>query len=190
MYKITGKLIASVIALTMAAVPTAAAAPAVQEKTVMVIGESTFEKKSLPWHISSALPAKQSFELEDGTFHIKIYTPEGASREKLDLQFRHRNLNFKSGHEYKVSFRAKSNRKGLDLSSQICDIDFEDNYFVLDGSSNDMHMGPKMGGMWPLSSVKLSTEWQSFEGIFKPTEMVLNIRVTLSRAMRSGLMIW
>ena len=170
MYKKTSKLITGVMALAMAAVPTISAAPAEQGRTVMVIGESTFEKKSLPWHISSALPAKQSFELEDGTFHISIRYPEGADREKWDLQFRHRNLNFRAGHEYKVSFKAKSKREGFELCSQICDVRNDQNYFVLDGMTNDMHMGPDMGGQWPASAVKLSTEWQTFEGVFKPTE--------------------
>ncbi len=170
MYKKTNKLIAGVMAFTMAAVPTVAAAPAEQKRSVMVIGESTFDKKSLPWHISSALPAKQSFQLDDGTFHIRILCSEGVDHEKWDLQFRHRNLNFKSGHEYKVSFKAKSNREGFELCSQICDINYEKEYFVLDGMSNDMHMGPHMGGEWSSSAVKLSTEWQTFEGIFKPTE--------------------
>ncbi|WP_294413808.1 glycoside hydrolase family 9 protein [uncultured Ruminococcus sp.] len=170
MYKKTSKLIAGVMALAMAAVPTISAAPAEQSRTVMVIGESTFEKKSLPWHISSALPAKQSFELEDGTFHISIRCPEGADREKWDLQFGHRNLNFRAGHEYKVSFKAKSKREGFELCSQICDVRNDQNYFVLDGMTNDMHMGPDMGGQWPASAVKLSTKWQTFEGVFKPTE--------------------
>ena len=170
MYKKTSKLIAGVMALVMAAVPTVSAASAEPDRTVMVIGESTFEKKSLPWHISSALPAKQSYQIEDGTFHISITSPQGIDKEKWDLQFRHRNLNFKAGHEYKVSFRAKSNREGFELCSQICDVKYEENYFVLDGMTNDMHMGPDMGGQWPASAVKLTTEWQTFEGIFTPIE--------------------
>ena len=52
MYKKASKFIAGVMTLAMAAVPTIYAAPAEQGRTVMVIGESTFEKKSLPWHIS------------------------------------------------------------------------------------------------------------------------------------------
>ena len=99
MYKKANKLIAGVMAFTMAAVPTVAAATAEQKRSVMVIGESTFDKKSLPWHISSALPAKQSFQLDDGTFHIRILCSEGVDHEKWDLQFRHRNLSFKAGHE-------------------------------------------------------------------------------------------
>ena len=39
---------------------------------------------------------------------------------------------------------------------------------MLDGSTNDMHMGPDMDGNWPQTAVKLTTEWQTYEGIFKP----------------------
>ena len=70
MHKITSKLIAGVTALAMASVSTVSAAPAKQDRKVMVIGESTFEKKSLPWRTYAAYPAKQAFELEDGAFHI------------------------------------------------------------------------------------------------------------------------
>lgn len=135
-----------------------------------ILGESTFDLKILPWHFVEADPAKQDFELKDGAVHITIRCPEGADREKWDLQFRHRNLNFRKGHEYKVSFRAKSKRNGMELTSKIGNIKGDEEYFELDGRTNDMHMGPHMGGEWPNAAVKLSTEWQTYEGIFIPTK--------------------
>ena len=171
MHKKTKKILASVLAmatLAPAAVATIAPMPA---SAGLVVGESTFDHKALPWHTCESSPAKQDFELtKDGTFHITVKVPEGADHEKWDLQFRHRNLAFKAGHEYKVSFKVKGSRAGMELCSKIGDISGNEEYFELDGGSNDMHMGPHMGGQWPAAAVKLTTDWQTFEGTFKPTE--------------------
>ncbi|WP_024861892.1 glycoside hydrolase family 9 protein [Ruminococcus flavefaciens] len=170
MHKKASKLAVVIMSLAMVASSTVSAAEPMNERAVSVIGESTFEKKSLPWRTCAAYPAKQAFDLDDGAFHITIYMPQGADHEKWDLQFKHKNLNFKAGHEYRVSFKAKSNRNGLELCSQIGDSRNGNVYFTLDGQTKDMHMGPHMGGEWSGAAVKLSNEWQTFEGIFKPTE--------------------
>ena len=135
-----------------------------------VLGETTFDHKILPWNFVEASPAKQYFELDEGTVHIRILFSLGADKEKWDLQFRHRNLSFQKGHKYKVTFKAKSNRNGFELCSKIGNIKGDEEYFELDGASNDMHMGPHMGGQWPAAAAKLTTEWQKFEGIFIPTK--------------------
>ena len=57
-----------------------------------VLGETSFEYKALPWHTCESSPAKQTFSIEDGTFHVKILKASGADKEKWDLQVRHRNL--------------------------------------------------------------------------------------------------
>ncbi|MDE6780985.1 MAG: glycoside hydrolase family 9 protein [Ruminococcus sp.] len=134
-----------------------------------VLGESTFEHKALPWHTCESSPAKQDFKIEDEAFHITIKVAEGAEKSKWDLQFRHRNLNFKAGHTYKVSFDAKASRNGMELCSKIGNIKGDEEYFDLDGNSNDMHMGPHMGGQWG-SAVKLTTSYQTFSGTFTPTQ--------------------
>jgi len=171
MHKKLKKIMAGAISLaTLAASANSTISPMAAETTVQVLGESTFEEKSLPWHVTEAPPAKQEFKVEDGTFHITIRVPEGAEKEKYDLQFRHRGLSFKKGHEYKVSFKVKSKREGMELTSFIGTLDGYSEYFELDGMTNDMHMGPHMGGNWPSKAVKLTQEWQTFEGIFTPTE--------------------
>ena len=169
MHNYSKKLIAGIVSLTMTAATTVANLAPLQASAVQVLGESTFEKKALPWHLVEAAPARQSFELEDGTFHIRITEPIGAEQERWDLQFRHRNLNFKKGHEYKVSFKVKGARAGMELCSYIGNLADTQEYFELDGGSGDMHMGPDMNGQWPQAAVKLTTDWQTFEGVFKPT---------------------
>lgn len=174
MHKNPKRIISGIISMAMtavsAAVPTAASITPIHASAVQVLGESTFEDKALPWHVCSNEPARQQFSFEDGTFHIEILLPEGADKEKWDLQFRHRNLNFKKDHEYKVSFRVKSSRNGMELCSLIGNVASTEEYFELDGGTNDMHMGPDMEGQWPTSALKLTTEWQTIEGVFKPTK--------------------
>ncbi len=170
MHKNAKKLIASVMSMAMI-IPSAATMVAPMNASAgLVVGESEFTHKALPWHTCESSPAKQDFNLEDGSFHIKVLVPEGADKEKWDLQVRHRNLNFKAGHEYKVSCKLKGSRDGMEICSKIGNIAGTEEYFELDGGSKDMHMGPDMGGQWPQAAVKLTTDWQTFEGTFKPTK--------------------
>ncbi len=169
MYKNYKKIIAGFLAAAMIAPTTAGMTDMQSTHAYEVLGETTFDHKILPWHTVEVSPAKQYFELSEGAVRILIQVPEGAEKEKWDLQFRHRNLSFQRGHKYKVSFKAKSNRNGFELCSKIGNIKGDEEYFELDGETNAMHMGPHMGGQWYMSAVKLTTEWQTFEGIFKPT---------------------
>ncbi len=134
---------------------------------VQLLGETSFDYKGLPWHTVTQSPAKQNFAIEDGAYHIEILNAEGYDHEKWDLQFRHKNLNFKAGHTYEVSFKAKATRAGMELCSQIANIGGEEHYFVLDG--DEMSMGIAMGGSWG-KAAKLTTEYQTFKGTFIPTE--------------------
>ncbi|MBO5104542.1 MAG: glycoside hydrolase family 9 protein [Ruminococcus sp.] len=134
-----------------------------------VLGETTFDHKALPWHTCETSPAKQEFDIKGQEFHITVKVPLGGEEAKWDLQFRHRNLNFKAGHTYKVSFKAKAKRNGMMINSKIGNIKGDEEYFELDGNSNDMHMGPDMGGDWG-SPVKLTTSYQTFSGTFTPTQ--------------------
>ncbi len=165
--RISKAIVASLMAATMVA-PTVANLAPMAVSAGQVLGESTFDHKALPWHTCESSPAKQNFAIEDGAFHITVTVPEGAEKSKWDLQFRHRNLNFTAGHVYKVSFQAKASRSGMELCSKIGNIGGDEEYFELDGNSNDMHMGPHMGGQWG-SAVKLSTTYQTFSGTFTPT---------------------
>lgn len=129
-----------------------------------VLGETSFDYKALPWHTCESSPAKQDFKIEDGAFHVTIIKADGADGAKWDLQVRHRNINLKSGHHYKISFRAKASRSGLQLCSKIGNIGGDEEYVELfkDGT---MGAGPNMGGQWG-APVELSTEWKEFSGEF------------------------
>ena len=165
------KIMAGLMAAAMIVPTTVAFIEPVTASAQEILGESEFSHKMLPWHTCEASPARQYFELEDGTVHIRILVPTGAEMCPWDLQFRHRNLNFQKGHEYKVSFKVKSARDGMELFSNIGNLNGTEQYFVLDGrdSENVMHMGPHMGGQWG-NLVKLSTDWTEFKGTFIPTE--------------------
>lgn len=165
-------------------VPTAVSiAEPVRTSAYELLGETTFEHKMIPWHAVETAPAKQTFELTDGAVKLSILVPNGAERERWDLQFKHKNLSFKAGHEYKVSFKSKANREGMELYSFIGNLSDSEEYFVLDGSTNNMHMGPDMGGQWPFSAVRLTTEWQTYEGIFKPLNDIESAQWAFQYAM-------
>ena len=168
MHKNYKKIIAELMAAVMIAPTAVSISEPPKAYAYELLGETSFSHKMIPWHTVENSPAKQDFELSDGNVHIKILIPEGADKERWDLQFRHMSLDFKKGHEYKVSFKSKAKRDGMELYSFIGNLSDSEEYFVLDGSTNDMHMGPDMGGQWPSSSVRLTTEWQTYEGIFKP----------------------
>ena len=171
--RIKSAIAASIMAVSMIA-PTVANVAPMAASAGQVLGETTFEYKALPWHTCESSPAKQDFKIEDGAFHITVITGTGADGAKWDLQFRHRNLNFKAGHTYEVSFDAKASRSGMELCSKIGDISGDYEYFVLDGTGGQMVMGPhnssggtSSSGKWG-SATKLSTSWQTFSGTFTP----------------------
>ena len=164
--KFSRAIAASLMAATMIA-PTVANVAPMSVSAGQVLGESTFDYKALPWHTCETSPAKQDFAIEDGAFHVMVEVAEGGDGEKWDLQFRHRNLNFKSGHTYKVSFKAKAKRSGMELCSKIGNIKGDEEYFVLNGT--EMAAGPSMGGNWGKAAT-LSTSYQTFEGTFTPTK--------------------
>ncbi len=135
-----------------------------------VLGETSFDYKALPWHTCESSPAKQNFELtKDGTLHVMVLTAQGADKEKWDLQVRHRNLNFKAGHTYTVSFKAKGKRAGMELCSKISNIKGDEEYCVLFGDKKEMGNGPHMGGQWG-KALSLTTDWQEVSGTFTPTK--------------------
>ena len=103
-----------------------------------VLGETSFDYKALPWHTCESSPAKQDFKIEDGAFHVTIIKADGADGAKWDLQVRHRNINLKSGHHYKISFRAKASRSGLQLCSKIGNIGGDEEYVELLGQAREM----------------------------------------------------
>ncbi|MBQ9982845.1 MAG: glycoside hydrolase family 9 protein [Oscillospiraceae bacterium] len=134
---------------------------------VEMLSETSFEYKMLPWHTVESSPAKQNFWIEDGAIHIMILKAIGSDQEKWDLMTRYKNLSFKKGHTYTVSFKAKSNRNGLELCSNIGNVLGDKEYFVLNGDK--MEHGPHMNGQWGKAAI-LTNKWQTFSGEFTPTE--------------------
>ncbi len=139
----------------------------VASKDVQLLGETTFDYKGLPWHTVTQSPAKQNFAIEDGAYHISIINAVGADHEKWDLAFRHKNLNFKAGHTYEVSFKVKSNRAGMELCSSFTDRKGEEQYFVLNG--DEMEIGPYFDGQWG-KAAELTTKYKTYSGTFTPTK--------------------
>lgn len=132
-----------------------------------ILGETEFNYKALPWFTTESSPAIQNFRIEDGAFKVIIVNADGSDGEAYDLQLKHRDLNFKAGHRYTVSFRAKSRRDGLELCSQIQDLKGSEYYLVLE--KDEFHIGPSMGGNWGYPAL-LSEDWQTFTGEFTPTK--------------------
>ncbi len=183
--KFSRAVIAGIMAVAMLA-PMAAEFAPIDVSAGQVLGETSFDYKALPWHTCETSPAKQEFELtkegDNGVVHLTVLVPEGGDGEKWDLQFRCRNLNFKANHEYKVSFKVKAKRAGMQLCSKIGNIKGDEEYFELDGNQGNMHMGPHMGGQYGSAAI-LSTDWQTYEGIFKPTQDLEGIEWAFHYAM-------
>lgn len=163
------RLSASVLAAFLCTSAALSPAAPMKASAYELLGESGFENKILPWHTVEISPARQEAELDDGAAHIRLLYTGGTERKGYELQFRHRGLNFRRGHKYRIRFKAKASRDGLALTSYIGDPITFDRYFVLDGETTDMHMGPHMGGRWGTPAL-LTTEYQEFSGIFTPTE--------------------
>lgn len=165
--KITKAITASFMAAAMLTTTVATVAP-MTVSAGEILGESDYTYKALPWHTCETNPGKQTFELTDaGEAHITVITPEGGEKSKWDLQFRHRNIDLKKNHEYKISCRIKSNRSGMEICSKIGDISGKLEYVEL--KDGKFVAGPSMGGEWG-NAAKLTTEYQTFEGTFKCTE--------------------
>ena len=144
----------------------------IRESVSQLLGETTFDEGTGSWKFIEANPAKQNCSVDDGALHIEILSAEGADREKWDLQMKHEALCFKKDHTYEVRFKAKSARQGMQISSQIASPSGEEYYFVLD--KDCMTMGPYMDGKWGRITY-LSTEYQTFKGIFTPTQDIENV---------------
>lgn len=145
------------------------------------LAETSFDYKILPWNPVSTSSNGQFVDIDDGAAHIRINKGTGLDQSFWDLEFRYRNLNFKNGHEYKVSFKAKARRNGMELHSRITNKGASELYFGLGGDNNEMIMGPAMGGQWD-SAVKLTTEYQTFSGTFIPTADIEDVEWTFAYA--------
>ncbi len=166
--RFTKALLSSLLAAAMLAPAAANLAIPLTASAGEILGETEFDEKILPWHLLENSPARQNFWIDDGALHITILRPEGAYGERSDLALCCRNLNFKKGHTYHVSFKVKAKRDGMELFSAIQSPTY-DYYFVLDGRNKEMVTGPAFDGKWHTAAI-LTTEYQTFEGDFIPHE--------------------
>ena len=162
------RIIAALCAVSMIAGTVAVPDALNTVRAGQLLEETSFDYKAIPWHVIESKPAKQDFEItEDGTLHVKILKAEGAEGEKWDLQVRHRGLNFKAGHIYEITFKAKAKREGMELCSRISNIKGDEEYCVLFGDKKEIGNGPHMGGEWG-KAMSLTTDWTEVTGIFTP----------------------
>lgn len=162
--KITKAVTASLMAAAMLTTTVATIAP-MSVSAGQVLGETNFDYKALPWHTCETNPAKQTFDLDNGMFHVTILEPKGGDGDRWDLQTRHRNLNFKAGHTYTIKWSAKASRAGVKVYTKIGNIKGDQEYWVSGGN------GPHMGGSWDNArAVELTTSMQSFTSTFNCTQ--------------------
>lgn len=169
MYRHHKRIIAALLSVSLIIPMTVSHAQPLSVSAYELLGETTFDHKLIPWTPVDISPAKQTFDFMEGAAHLTILVPQGIDRSNWDLQFRHRGLSFKSGHEYKVSFKAKGSRVGIELCSYIGTYSDSRRFFVLNGQESEMIMGPDMDGRWG-TPANLTMEYQEFSGIFIPTE--------------------
>ena len=104
MHKKLGKIISSsLLAASMLTTATVGMIAPMSASAGNMVGQSNFDEGiGLPWHTCETNPAKQSFDIEGGTYNVHIKTNKG-SEGRWDLQLRHRGLKIQAGHTYKVS---------------------------------------------------------------------------------------
>ena len=172
MRKHSQKIIAGILAAAMIVPASVNIIEPMKVSALQILGETDFTYKMLPWLTVESAPAHQRFELSDGAVHLTILSAKGATNSQYDLQFRHRNLSFQKNHIYKVSFKVKSKRKGMELVSTINNAAANDWYFVLNGETGQMEMGPYFNGSWG-NPLKMETEYKTYSGTFIPKEDIM-----------------
>lgn len=167
MYRYVKKIIAGLLTAALIFPMTVSLAEPLSVSARELLGETSFDYKMIPWVTAESSPAKQDFEIADGAVHLIILRPDGRDRALWDLKFLHRGLCFQKGKTYRIRFKVKALREGMELMTFIGLPDGRERYFELDGDTGEMHLGPDMGGQWG-KCVTLTDEYQEFSGIFKP----------------------
>ncbi len=136
-----------------------------------VLGESTFDYKLLPWTPVELNHARQDFDIDEGAAHLTIIEPIGDSRKQWELRFEHKGIYFQKGHEYKISFKAKAKREGMELCSYIGKSSDEGRYLMLDGETDSIIVGPEWNGKWG-TAVKLTEDYKTYSCTIKAPDDV------------------
>ena len=145
-----------------------------------VLGESTFDYKLLPWTPVEANHAKQKFDIDDGAAHLTIVEPIGDSRKQWELRFEHKGISFQKGHEYKVSFKARAKRDGMELCSYIGN-STDERFLMLDGETDSIITGPDWNGKWG-TPVKLAKDYKTYSCKFTAREDISDAEWVFSYA--------
>ncbi|ADU21299.1 glycoside hydrolase family 9 protein [Ruminococcus albus] len=113
MHKKMKRIVAGLVAITGALSATAASAPmSVFAKNEQIIIQSDFNAgMGLPWRTFENAPARQDFDISDGTYNITIQNNDGPE-SRWDLQFLYKNFYIQKGHTYKVHWKVNSSNEG------------------------------------------------------------------------------
>ena len=116
--------VAGVMAASMLASTAALFAP-MSANAGLMVGQVDFDEGiGLPWHTCETNPAKQKFNISNGTYNVTIINKGGSEaggESRWDLQLRHRKLKIKAGETYKVSFDVNASNEGR-LYTKIGDL--------------------------------------------------------------------
>ena len=97
---ITAATLAASVSTTLA--PMNASAE-IKIKGTELLGATTFDDNvGIPWHTCETAPARQSFDISDGKYTVKVLSNGVGANGRWDLQFRHKGLYIISGHKYYV----------------------------------------------------------------------------------------
>ncbi len=68
-----------------------------------ILGQVDFDEGvGLPWHTCETNPARQTFDIDGGTYNVHIENSDGTAG-RWDLQLRHRGLSLDTSHTYTIS---------------------------------------------------------------------------------------
>lgn len=113
MKAVTGGLMAAVMAASSAAGVLAPMSANADE----LLGATDFDDGvGLPWHTCEASPARQTFDIVDGAYTIRILNNYGGEG-RWDLQFRHRGIHLTLGHRYHIHAEITPSEDGYIYSS-------------------------------------------------------------------------
>ena len=101
---ITGSLLsAAMLATTVcSAIAPMSASAEIPNLGTELLGATTFDDNiGLPWHTCESNSAKQTFDINDGKYQVRILNNFGGDG-RWDLQFRHKGIQLVNGHKYHI----------------------------------------------------------------------------------------
>ncbi|MBO4866593.1 MAG: glycoside hydrolase family 9 protein [Ruminococcus sp.] len=113
MHKTMKRIAAGLVAITAALSAAAASAPmSVFAAGELILIQSDFEAGiGLPWYTWETAPARQDFDISDGTYNVEILNNDGPE-SRWDLRLSCKNLVIQKGHNYKVHWEVNSSNEG------------------------------------------------------------------------------